>query len=74
MLAVPLDAVQQVNNQDVLFVKKADDRFEVRPVRINEPVNGKVVVTDGLKPGDLVVTRGSFIVKSQLLKASLESE
>jgi len=73
-LAVPLDAVQQVNEQDVLFIKKADDRFEVRPVRTSEPVNGRVVVTDGLKPAEMVVTRGSFIVKSQLLKASLESE
>jgi len=73
-LTVPLDAVQQVNDQDVLFVKKADDRFEVRPVRISEPVNGRIVVMDGLKPGDMVVTRGSFVVKSQLLKSSLESE
>jgi cobalt-zinc-cadmium efflux system membrane fusion protein len=73
-LAVPLDAVQQVNDQDVLFIKKADDRFEVRPVRIGEPVSGRVVVMDGLKPGDMVVTRGAFIVKSQLLKSSLESE
>ncbi|HLH32995.1 MAG TPA: efflux RND transporter periplasmic adaptor subunit [Terriglobia bacterium] len=73
-LAVPLDAVQQVNDQDVLFIKKSDDRFEVRPVRTSEPVNGRVVVMDGLKPGEMIVTRGSFVVKSQLLKASLESE
>lgn len=73
-LTIPLDAVQQVNDQDVVFTKKSDDRFEVRPVRISEPVNGRVVVMDGLKPGDMVVTRGAFVVKSQLLKSSLESE
>lgn len=73
-LTVPLDAVQQVNGQDVLFVRKADDRFEVRPINIGEPVEGRVVVTDGLKAGERVVTRGSFIVKSQLLKSSLDSE
>ena len=67
-------AVQQVNEQDVVFVKKAEDRFEVRPVRVSEPLNGQVTVMEGLKPGEAVVTRGSFIVKSQLLKSSLESE
>jgi RND family efflux transporter MFP subunit len=73
-LVVPFDAVQQVNEQDVLFIKKTEDRFEVRPVRVSEPLNGRVTVLEGLKPGEAVVTRGSFIVKSQLLKSSLESE
>ena len=73
-LVVPVEAVQQVNEQDVVFVKKAEDRFEVRPVRVSEPLNGQVTVMEGLKPGEAVVTRGSFIVKSQLLKSSLESE
>jgi membrane fusion protein, heavy metal efflux system len=73
-LTVPLDAVQQVNDQDVLFVRKAEDRFEVRPIKVSEPVEGRVVVLEGLKAGEMVVTRGSFIVKSQLLKSSLESE
>lgn len=73
-LVVPSDAVQQVNEQDVLFLKKEEDRFEVRPVRVSEPVNGQVTILEGLKPGEAVVTRGSFIVKSQLLKSSLTEE
>src|SRR5436190_1324266 len=73
-LVVPADAVQQVNEQDVVFVKKAEDRFEVKAVRISEPVNGRVTVLEGLMAGENVVIRGSFIVKSELLKASLVEE
>ncbi len=74
VLEVPSDAVQQVNGQDVVFVRTAPDRFVVRPVRVSETADGKTPVLDGIKAGDQVVIRGSFILKSQLLKATLESE
>ena len=74
VLFVPTDAVQQVNGQDVVFVRTAADRFGVRPVRVGEMANGKVPVIEGIKAGDEVAVRGSFILKSQLLKATLESE
>jgi hypothetical protein len=31
-------------------------------------------ILDGLKAGEAVVVKGSFVVKSQLLRASLEEE
>lgn len=74
VLDVPSDAVQQVNGQDVVFVRTTSDRFAVRPVRVSETADGKTPVLDGIKAGDQVVIRGSFILKSQLLKATLESE
>ncbi len=74
VLFVPSDAVQQVNGQDVVFVRTAPDRFGVRPVRVGEMADGKIPVLEGIKAGDEVAVRGSFILKSQLLKATLESE
>jgi cobalt-zinc-cadmium efflux system membrane fusion protein len=74
VLRVPSDAVQQVNGQDVVFVRTAPDRFGVRPVRVGETADGKTPVFEGIKAGDEVAVRGSFILKSQLLKATLESE
>jgi cobalt-zinc-cadmium efflux system membrane fusion protein len=74
VLDVPSDALQQVNGQDVVFVRTASDRFTVRPVRVGETADGKTPVLDGIKAGDQLVVRGSFILKSQLLKATLESE
>jgi membrane fusion protein, heavy metal efflux system len=74
LLLLPSEAVQQVNDQDVVFVRAAEDRFEVRPIRVGESINGRVRVLEGLKPGDAIVTKGSFILKSQLLKSSIEGD
>jgi membrane fusion protein, heavy metal efflux system len=73
-LLVPSGALQQVDGQDVVFVRTAPDRFAVRPVRIGETSGGKTPVFEGVQPGDQVAIRGTFILKSQLLKSSLESD
>ena len=68
------EAVQQVNGQDVVFVQRAADRFTPRPVRLGSGVNGKVALAEGVHPGEEVVTQGSFLLKSQLLKASMQGD
>lgn len=73
-LVVPSDALQQVNGQDVVFVRTAADHFTVHPVRVGETADGKTPVLEGIKAGDVIAVRGSFILKSQLLRSSLESE
>ncbi len=73
-LVVPGDAVQQINGQDVVFVKTAPDRFTVRAVRVGPTVGGQTPVLEGLKAGDQVVVRGSFVLKSHLLRSSMEGE
>jgi membrane fusion protein, heavy metal efflux system len=73
-LLMPSDAVQQVNGQDVVFVQTAPGRFAVRPVRVGESSDGSTPILEGIKVGDQVAIRGSFILKSQLLKSTLENE
>ncbi|OSZ64861.1 efflux RND transporter periplasmic adaptor subunit [Hydrogenophaga sp. IBVHS2] len=49
-------------NQTVVWVKTAPERFEPRTVT-TEPLDGiNVAVTNGLKPGDRVVTRGATLI------------
>jgi membrane fusion protein, heavy metal efflux system len=74
MLLVPSDAIQQINGQDIVFVRTAPDRFAVRPVQTGETAGGQTPILDGLKPGEEVVVRGSFVLKSHLLKSTMESE
>jgi cobalt-zinc-cadmium efflux system membrane fusion protein len=74
MLTVPADAVQQINGQDIVFVRTAPDRFKVRPIQIGVTSEGRTPVVDGLKAGEQVVVHGSFTLKSHLLRASMESD
>lgn len=69
---VPSDAVQQVDGQDVVFVRVAPDRFAVRAVEVAQTSNGQTPVLQGLKGDEQVVVRGSFVLKSQLLRAALD--
>lgn len=68
---VPQEALQQVNGQDVVFVRIAPDRFRIKPVQMGETMSGNIRILQGLKPGEQVITKGSFIAKSQLLKSSI---
>jgi membrane fusion protein, heavy metal efflux system len=68
---VPQEAIQQVNGQDVVFVRLAADRFKVQAVQTGENMRGNVRILQGLKPGEQVMTHGSFIAKSQLLKSTI---
>jgi cobalt-zinc-cadmium efflux system membrane fusion protein len=73
-LLVPSDALQQIDGQDVVFVKSASDRFVVRPVHTGDTWNGQTTILEGLHSGEQVVVRGSFVLKSQLLKSTMESD
>jgi len=74
ILLIAQDAIQQVNGADVVFVRSAPDRFDVDPVRRGVVIGSRVQILEGVQAGDAIVTRGSFIVKSQLLKSSFQGE
>ncbi|MDP9170085.1 MAG: efflux RND transporter periplasmic adaptor subunit [Acidobacteriota bacterium] len=74
VITMPSDAIQQVNGQDVVFVQSAPDRFTVRPVRTGATEAGRTPILEGLQGGESVVVTGSFTLKSQLLKATLQGE
>ncbi len=71
---VPQESLQDVSGETVVFVRKAPDRFEVRPVETGRVVEGLREIVSGLRGGEAVVAKGSFSLKSQLLKASLGQE
>jgi multidrug efflux pump subunit AcrA (membrane-fusion protein) len=70
-LFVPQEAVQQVNGEDVVFVQAAPDSFRVQAVELGEIMRGKVRVIHGLSAGQKVISQGSFVAKSELLKSSI---
>ena len=73
-MLVPSEAIQQINDQDVIVVRTAPNRFAIRAVRVGETTGGKTPILEGLKADEQVVVQGSFVLKSQLLKSTMESE
>lgn len=73
-LFVPQPAIQEVNGANSVFVAQPGGRFEARPVRLGRTVGSQSEILEGLRPGERFVTAGSYVLKSQLLKASRGGE
>jgi RND family efflux transporter MFP subunit len=66
---VAASAVQNVNNQQVVFIATSEANvFAMRPVRLGRETNGLFPVLDGLSVGERVVTEGSFLLRAEWLK------
>jgi cobalt-zinc-cadmium efflux system membrane fusion protein len=75
-LMVPGTAVQRVGDRSIVFIPKGGEagHFEIRDVELGGETNGYVKVLEGLKLGEKVVTKGSFALKTQMLKSSMEED
>lgn len=69
---VPSEAVQDVGSSPAVFVQTGPGRFTVRPISLGERFLDRVEIRQGLSAGDRIVVKGSFLLKSQLLKSTLE--
>ena len=70
-LVVPTAAVQQIDDDTVVFVQTGEETFEKRVVEAGAGTGGWVPVLAGLKAGERVVTEGGFMLKSKLKAASI---
>ncbi len=71
-LIIPAESVQKENVDTYVFVATSDTTFERREVSLGTTFDSMVEVKDGITPGERVVTRGSFQLKSELMKEALE--
>ncbi len=69
-LVVPQTAVQDIDGTKAVFVPCGENRFVAVPVVTGEEGDGVVTIISGLREGDQVVTEGSFILKSDLMKGA----
>jgi len=68
---VPVVAVQNIDNQQTVFVVTNDPNvFVLRPIRVGPESNGFYVVLEGLAVGDRIVTEGSFLLRAAWLKSN----
>jgi RND family efflux transporter MFP subunit len=73
-LIVPEAAVQSDEGRSVVFVRTGERTFARRPIETGEKFGGAVEVLSGLAEGEEFVTSGSFLLKSEIRKGSLEDE
>jgi cobalt-zinc-cadmium efflux system membrane fusion protein len=64
-LTVPVAAVLiKDGKRRVVYVQRADGRFEPRDVRVGPTSAGRVPVLEGLKPGERIVVKGALLLDS----------
>jgi RND family efflux transporter MFP subunit len=75
-LMVRSEAVQRIGDRSVVFSPKEGEpgSFVVRDVELGGVADGYQRVISGLKFGEQVVTKGSFTLKTQMLKGSMADE
>lgn len=73
-LMVDEGALQRIDDRTVVFVEKGAGRFEVREVNVGEKIDGHRLLLGGLAAGERIAVKGSFVLKSQLLKSQFAEE
>lgn len=74
VLAVPEDALQDLDGKKVVFVAEKTDEFAARPVQTGRAAGGMVEIVSGLKEGEQYAVKGSFILKSEIKKSEMKDE
>jgi cobalt-zinc-cadmium efflux system membrane fusion protein len=67
----PKEAVQWEGCCNVVFVRRSDTLFEPRKVWIGYETDRHVAIESGLDGDEEIVTTGSFLLKTELLKGSI---
>ena len=64
-IVIPSEAVIRSGSQDQVFVVRNAGEFEPRKVVLGLQADGRVVVLDGVQPGEEVVTSAQFLIDSE---------
>ncbi len=70
ILAVPDEAIQNLEGEKVVFVQEDGDVFAVRHVMVGYKVGNNRIITQGLAAGERIVIRGAFYLKAEISKAT----
>ncbi len=70
-LVVPREAVQWEGCCNVVFVQRDDTTYKPRKVLLGLPAGAVYEVLGGLADGEVVVTQGSFLLKTEILKSNI---
>jgi len=70
-LAVPTEAVVQLQGQTVVFRERATGEFEPVPITAGAVAGDHTILAAGVAAGDRIVVAGTYALKARLLKAQI---
>jgi cobalt-zinc-cadmium efflux system membrane fusion protein len=70
-LLVPKDAVQNDGDCDIVFVSPVPNVYQARKIRLGPAYGNGFEVLEGLADGEQVVTTGSFLLKTEVLRGQM---
>jgi cobalt-zinc-cadmium efflux system membrane fusion protein len=73
-VAVPQAALQTLEGRTTVFLQTEPGVFVRHFVETGHTFEGFTEILSGVRPGDVVVTEGSFVLKSEFARASLVEE
>jgi len=72
VIAVPVAALQRIENEWLVFLPAGQDTFEIRRVGRGRDLGTEIEIVSGLKAGERVVVEGAFLLKAEAEKARSE--
>jgi Cu(I)/Ag(I) efflux system membrane fusion protein len=73
-IAIPISALIDSGNRQIVLIAKGEGRFEPRPVKLGRHGDGYVEVLEGVNQGEKVVTSANFLIDAESnLKAALQA-
>jgi cobalt-zinc-cadmium efflux system membrane fusion protein len=70
-IAIPKVALLSDEGNDFVFKHLKDDYYVRRPVKKGREFDDSVEVVDGLKVGETIISDGSFLLKSDVLRSKM---
>lgn len=67
VVTIPKSAIIYDPRQDYVWMAEPGNRFEMRGVQLGAGNNTMIEVLSGINPGDIVVSRGAYLVNSEYI-------
>jgi cobalt-zinc-cadmium efflux system membrane fusion protein len=71
VLSIPAGALLEDDGKQFVFVHAKDDYYLRRPVVKGREFSGKIEIKKGLKQGDIIIAKGAFLLKSDVLRSKM---
>ncbi len=70
-IVLPQDAVHHLSGKRIVFIKAGENDFQAKEVVVIKESKENVAIANGIKEGEVIVTKDGFLLKSELLKAKM---